>query len=1240
MKTLFNDGWEFTKLRPGSDIPGPDEARFERVNLPHDWLIYQTGNLYEDSTGFYRKRFDLKKKPGRRYEIYFEGVYMDTALYVNGKAAGEWKYGYSSFFFDITELLKEGDNEIIVKVSFLSPNSRWYSGAGIFRDVWFIEHRSTHIVTDSMYISAKPVVSAGEKITADTDLTGEWEVKVSAELVNGKADCSWNGDYDKNGVGKLSPRLKATLWFPMLGKSHSALIGAVTAQEYPSGVTRIEFTEKIEKPELWSPENPKLYDCRLSVFDPEEDYEDTESSLVKPASEDSEEEKKKIVLAPGTPKGEGDERLFGFRSFTFDTDKGFFVNGVHTKINGVCEHHDLGALGAAFNKAAMRRKLQILRTMGVNAIRTSHNMPAVGLLELTDEMGFFVCDESFDMWEGSKTEYDYARFFKEWQERDVRSWIRRDRNHPSIFIWSIGNEIYDTHKDAHGQDITRCLQKEAKENDPLGNAIISIGSNYMAWEGAQKCADILKYAGYNYGEKLYDEHHREHPDWYIFGSETSSTVQSRGIYRFPYKRSTLADDDLQCSSLGNSTTSWGAPNAEYSIIAERDHDFSMGQFLWSGFDYIGEPTPYHTRNSYFGQIDTAGFPKDTFYIYKSAWTDAKKDPFVHVFPYWDFNEGQTVDVRVASNAPVVELFVNGESLGRKAIDHVSGKVLTGDYITQYRAGEITAVAYDESGKEIARQTRHSFGDSAHLVLNVYEPERKLTAGIGDMAFIEVYATDKDGYPVENATDLVNVKVEGAGYLAGLDNGDSADDAEYKGSFKRLFSGKMLICAAVGNETGKIKVTASAEGLEGAEVTLEVSEKKDIEGMSLLPERFSEKKDGEDTGSDLKDRSETKAGSREVKERRINGVRVRKIALSCDEERVLTPDYVKIKVNARILPEAAAGAVDPDELIWKAVDEAGIDSNIAKIVETEGFSATVKALGDGYFKIRCMTKCGCESVKVISELGFTAEGIGQALLDPYGFIAGGLYTYSDSELGNGNEHGIATQRGDRTVFGYDDIDFGSYGSDEITIPLFVLSGGKFPMQIWEGLPDAKGSEMLADVVYEKPALWNEYQSETYKLGHRVKGVSSLYFVTYDKAQFAGFSFKKLEKAYELLNAGECDAVYGDSFEKKADRIDNIGNNVTVEFKDMDFGDKAAGRLEITGVSHIPVNTIHVLFDNGTDSKRDIIEFKAGAGEKQPSAGSGNAPEKQVFEVSGYTGKGDVKFIFLPGSSFDLVSIRFI
>lgn len=1195
-KKLFNNNWEFSKQKIGTGVESLGQMDFERVNLPHDWLIYQTADLYESATGFYRKKFDLKKRDGRRYEIYFEGVYMDSSVFVNGVLCGEWKYGYSSFFFDITENLQDGENQIVVMIRHVSPNTRWYSGAGIFRDVYFIEQDETHIVTDSLYVSAKPAVSEGEKILPETDLSGEWEIRVSAEIVNGAADSSWNEEYDKTRTKSISPRTKLTLWFPTLGKTHSALIGAVTKEERKDGVVRVEFTERVEKPQLWSLDDPKLYDCVLTVFDPAADYS----------------KETPTTLKPGEPTGDKEKTMFGFRSFTFDTDRGFFVNGEHVKINGVCEHHDLGALGAAFNKTAMRRKYMSLRTMGINAIRTAHNMPAVGLLDLADELGFLVLDEAFDMWESSKTEFDYARFFIDWHERDVRSWIRRDRNHPSIFMWSIGNEIYDTHKDAHGEDITRYLQKGARENDYYENAVIGMGSNYMPWEGAQRCADILKFAGYNYAERLYNDHHEKHKDWYIFGSETSSTVQSRGIYHFPYSQSTLADEDMQCSSLGNSTTSWGAVSSEYCIIAERDHDFSIGQFLWTGFDYIGEPTPYHTRNSYFGQLDTAGFPKDSYYVYKSAWTDHKKDPFVHVFPYWDFNEGQQVDVRIATNAPEAELFVNGKSMGRQKIDHAHGQKLTADYIVTYEKGEITAVAYDDDGKEIARQSRKSFGDSAALKLDMYEPDRKYTAGCGDMAFIEVSAEDAEGNPVENACDLVDVKVEGAGYLAGLDNGDSTDSAEYKGYSKRLFSGKMLILVSVGKEKGEVKVSVSAKGLKGAEVSFNVEGKKETEGISLEPENY------------------LTVGYKELLEKENkkfdeDEIRIRKIELTCDGDRKLSGDNREVKLTAKVLP----AGIDPEKasLIWKAVNSAGIDSNIAKVISTEGNTAVIKVFGDGDFKVRCMAKCGCEAVKVSSELGFTADGVGEALLDPYGFIAGGLFSYSEGELGNGNEHGISTQRCDRTVFGFENINFGDYGSDEITVPLFVLSGGEFPMQIWEGIPGQEGSECLADVVYNKPAMWNTYQSETYKLKRRVKGITALYFVTYDKAQFAGFSFKKLNKAYELLYAGECDSVYGDSFEKKPDRIDNIGNNVTVEFKDMNFTEGAVNELTVCGLSHIPLNTVHVIFAGENGEKRDILEFTQEAG------------KEQTFAVSGYEGKGSVRFVFLPGTSFDFYSIRF-
>ncbi len=1153
MKQLFNDGWEFSKQAPGRDIEDIREMDFAPVNLPHDWLIGQTKDLYESSTGFYRRKLSLKKEQGQRYELYFEGAYMDTTVYVNGSAAGVWKYGYSSFFFDITDLLTDGDNELIVKLVYLSPNSRWYSGAGIFRDVYLISHAQTHIVTDSLYISAKPV--------KEDELSGEWELSVSAEIACGAADSSWNKGF--KGLSDVDEDMQISLSVPEAGIAHKASLKELKAESYEDKTIRIEFSEKVQAPKLWSLSSPELYTAVITF------------------------------------NGETIESRFGFRKFTYDTEHGLFVNGEHTKICGVCEHHDLGAIGAVFNRSAMKRKYEILRTMGVNAIRTAHNMPAVGLLDLADELGFLVMDEAFDMWEGCKTEYDYGRFFKEWNERDVRSWIRRDRNHPSIVIWSIGNEIYDTHKDEHGQEITRMLQTETQESDPRGNAIVGMGSNYMPWENTQKCADILKYIGYNYAERLYNEHHAAHPDWHIFGSETASTVQSRGIYHFPYERALLADDDWQCSSLGNSTTSWGAPNPEHCVIQERDHEFSMGQFLWSGFDYIGEPTPYHTRNSYFGQIDTAGFPKDSYYVYKAAWTDHKKDPFVHVLPYWDFNPGQLLDVRVISNAPEVELFVNGKSRGRKKIDHEHGTVLSADHRIPYEPGEITAVAYDEEGREIARQTRHSFGEAVSLIAEQYKPEQALTAGCGDMCFIAVSAEDKDGYPVENANNIVRVSVEGAGWLTGLDNGDSTDTDEYKGKEKRLFSGKMLICIAVGRECGDIKVKIESDGLKGTELTIPVTKKEELSGISLIPEKLEAVTNGR--------------------------AYVRKIELVCEGSRELNADNNEVIVKAKVYPEGAL--TDPDELIWKAVNDTGIESNIAKITEKDGFSAKIKALGDGDFRLRCMCRCGCENVRVISELEFKAEGLGAATFDPYNFVAGGLWSYGEGDIGVGNEHGVSTERGARSVVGFENIDFGSYGSDEITIAIFNLSDDPFDFELWDGIPGKDGSELLLNGHYHKKSIWNVYQSETYRLKRRLKGLCGLYLLAHDKVHIGGFSFTKYNKAYALLNAGECDAVYGDKFEKRSDCIAGIGNNVTVEFKDMDFNEKLVTKLEITGSTDIPCNTIHVIFDNGKEEVRDILEFTKDGG------------DTQSFSVSNYQGPGTIRFVFLPGSSFDMKNVRF-
>ena len=441
-------------------------------------------------------------------------------------------------------------------------------------------------------------------------------------------------------------------------------------------------------------------------------------------------------------------------------------------------------------------------------------------MELSDELGMLIVSEAFDMWERKKTTYDYARFFPQWASHDVASWVRRDRNHPSLIMWSIGNEIYDTHADERGQVITRELMEMVLEHDFLGNAAITIGSNYMPWENARKCADIVKLAGYNYAEKYYDKHHLEHPDWIIYGSETSSTVQSRGIYHFPLSQSVLSDDDEQCSSLGNSSTSWGAKSTEKCIIDDRNASYSPGQFIWSGFDYIGEPTPYHTKNSYFGQLDTAGFKKDSFYIYQAEWTSYVDAPMVHIFPYWDFSDGQLIDVRVCSNAPFIELFFNNISQGKFHIDHENGDQLLGEWQLSYKEGTLRAVAYDENGFILAEDVKSSFKDAKTLVLT---PDKYTISADGkELVFVEISAIDKDGIPVENANNRVTISINGPGCLIGLDNGDSTDYDQYKGTDRRMFSGKLLAVIAATFEEGDIIIKAESESLKTAVLTLKAT----------------------------------------------------------------------------------------------------------------------------------------------------------------------------------------------------------------------------------------------------------------------------------------------------------------------------------------------------------------------------------------------------------------------------------
>lgn len=1141
-KRLFNDDWCFSK----QPVHTPYERIHDRsilwspVSLPHDWLIYDTKNLYETSDGWYRKEFIIPQiLPDNCYSLRFEGVYMNSTIYINGQIAGAWKYGYSTFEVDITDFLKIGSNEIMVQVVYESPNSRWYSGAGIYRNVWLKTYPSTHLASDGIYISTKKEENG-------------WMVNITSEIFHGSPT-------------KEALRLRQSIF------DHESNLVTYSDFIIPSdykenAISNYSDTLKVENPDLWDIKTPSLYRLHTQLISDNQVLDEEIQS-------------------------------FGFRTLEFDSQNGFFLNGSHLKLNGVCEHHDLGCLGAAVNKVALKRQLVLLQEMGVNSVRTAHNMPAVELMELADEMGILIVSEAFDMWERKKTTYDYARFFPEWVDKDVASWIRRDRNHPSVIMWSIGNEIYDTHADERGQELTRMLRDLVLKHDPEENAPITISSNYMPWENAQKCADIVKYAGYNYAERYYDKHHKEHPDWIIYGSETASTVQSRGIYHFPLAQSVLADDDEQCSSLGNSSTSWGTKSTERCIIDDRNASFSLGQFIWTGFDYIGEPTPYHTKNSYFGQIDTAGFKKDSFYIYQAEWTNYKDNPMVHIFPYWDFSKGQLIDVRVCSNAPKIELFFNDTSMGTFDIDHAHGDDLLGHWQIPYKEGTLHAVAYDEKGNVIATDIRTSFTDATSLLVKADKTD--LLANGNDLIFVEISATDVNGNPVENANNRVHVSLEGPGCLLGLDNGDSTDYDQYKSYSRRMFSGKLLAVVSSTFESGQITLKVTSEGLESRELTFTSLPSEIIEG-SCEPLKYPE--------------------SKVLKE-----VPVRKLEIICPDGNKLTKENPSVTARVALHPSSATY----EDIQWRITNVAGIDTNIASIETGEDRkSVKITGLGDGLVYLRCSIKNGGDKVQLYSLMEFYISGIGDASLNPYEFISAGLYSHGSDNLTNGNDRGVATARDGKSIIGFERLDFGDFGSDEITLPIFALDGGEVPIEIWEGIPGEIDSTLLTSVIYSKPSIWNTYQEETYTLPKRLKGISTLSFVLNQKVHMKGFTFKKYEKAFQKLSILEYNNIYGDSFTLRDSSIEDIGNNVSIEFHNMDFGQKGASKLLICGHSPLDKNTIQIRFNGESGETQQLIEFTY----------SDDYIEKE-FDLAPITGTGMVTFVFLPGCQFDFKWFQF-
>ena len=764
----FDADWRF-KLGDEANAYGTgfDDSAWRKLDLPHDWSIELSfdkkspsgngGGCLNGGIGWYRKSFTLPAgMAGKKIIVDFDGVYMNSEVWINGQKLGEHPYGYTSFQYDLTPYLHtDGSaNVLAVKVNNNQPTSRWYSGSGIERNVWLQVLDPVHIGQWGTFVTTPEIRKA-----ADNSETAA--VNAASTVVNSTAK--------PQQVALVSTIYDADHQLVTMQKTEKLIPGNQSG--------KFSQDMEIKQVKRWSVDTPVLYELKSEVF-----------------------VDGKVVDTQETP--------FGVRSFRFDPNTGFYLNDQPMKLHGVCLHHDQGSLGAITNLSAMERQLRIMKEMGVNALRTTHNPPAPEFLDLADRMGFVVMDESFDCWETGKSKNDYHLYFKDWAERDIKSMVDRDKNHPSIVLWSMGNEIPNRTRPTALRLKAAVQSIDTTRPVTMANA----GGNFDV-----DVADELGAVGYNYQEKLYDADHAAHPNWVIFGSETSSAVRTRGVYHLPAWKNILEHSDKQCSSYDNSVVPWGK-SAEQSWIDDRDRPYVAGQFIWTGFDYIGEPTPYgdDAKSSYFGIVDTCGFPKDIYYFYKSQWT---KTPTLHLLPDWNAaqkKKGEVIPVWAYTNAHTVELFLNGSSLGTQTYNP-AGKMLHLNWPVAYEPGELKAVGRDERGRVVAEDVVRTTGPAAAISL---KPERKsLQADGKDLLYVEVDVTDKDGNIVPDADQLLNFAVEG-GTIAGVDNGDPMSFESYRAASRKAFHGKCLLIIKT-EQAGMVKISAqsAAGGLRNAAVTI-------------------------------------------------------------------------------------------------------------------------------------------------------------------------------------------------------------------------------------------------------------------------------------------------------------------------------------------------------------------------------------------------------------------------------------
>ena len=786
---LLEKGWKFTKGEvSNAEMAAFNDAKWETVDIPHDWAIFgpfdknndlqnvavtqnfetqaslktgRTGGLPYVGIGWYRTTFH--STPGKQTTLIFDGAMSEARVLVNGKEACFWPCGYNSFYCDVTSLVNEDgkNNTLAVRLENRPQSSRWYPGAGLYRNVHVVTTEKIHVPVWGTQITTPYVKDEYASVCLRTTILNaeKTELTVVTDIMD--AD------------------------------------GQVVSTKTNKGVINHgqPFTQNfiVERPKLWSPETPVLYKVVSKIYSGDT-LLDTYSTR------------------------------FGIRTIEYIADKGFYLNGKRRKFQGVCNHHDLGPLGAAINVAALRHQLTLLKEMGCDAIRTSHNMPAPELVELCDEMGFMMMLEPFDEWDIAKCDNGYHRFFNEWAEKDMVNMLRQYRNNPCVVMWSIGNEV-PTQWSPEGYKVAKFLQDICHREDPTRP--VTCGMDQVKSVLANGFAAMLDIPGLNYRAHLYDEAYERLPQNIILGSETSSTVSSRGVYKFPVERKAGAVyDDHQSSSYDLEYCNWSnIPDIDFARA--EDHEWTIGQFVWTGFDYLGEPSPYDTNawpnhSSMFGIIDLASIPKDRYYLYRSVWN--KEAETLHILPHWNWEgrEGEKTPVFVYTNYPSAELFINGKSYGRQT-KHKNGTVenryrlMWHDAV--YQPGEVRIVAYDEQGNPVAEKTVRTAGKPHHIEL--VTGRSSLQADGKDLAYVTLRIVDKDGNLCPNDGRLVSFKVKGAGKYRASANGDPTCLDLFHKPEMHAFGGMLTVIVQSGEKTGEIELQATAKGIKTGTIRIPV-----------------------------------------------------------------------------------------------------------------------------------------------------------------------------------------------------------------------------------------------------------------------------------------------------------------------------------------------------------------------------------------------------------------------------------